>query len=353
MIIGDSMSKIEEQNKIFKIIKETYKNKGSITDSDVYKIITEYGFTDKEKQKRTKKHLFGFKGETKTRGILLDDENIPFIPFSNNIDSTEELDTAIKMYISVDSKSLNTVYSELRDFIRKNSIKSSNKARNRVTNDDIVLRIPSIKDVELVRNFIKGNPTIKNSIKNSNPFLAQDELGICYSMDGIKTSVNNELSKSIVSYLESCNNLDEFTRDGFKKYLHDSKTNFYNRYKRNVSLFSQESTRVNNLLELSMDEDFDYSKMMRYAAVMQSFKNNLQRMNIEDLSSIVYNDLRKKHSDIDTINLICNTESLKEEDFNTPFLYVLSKTYLTNGIVLEYLSSVNKEDIERNNKKFV
>ena len=194
MIIGDIMNRLEGQNQIFSLIKDYYLKNGKIDSSDIYKIITEFGFTDEEKVMRVKKSLFNFKGIIKTRGLIADNEDISFIPFSYSSLSNDELETALKLYISVDSKSLSLSYSKIRNFVSKQEIKSNNKARNRVTNDDIVLRIPKMDDVEKVRSFIKNDTSLRNNIKHSNPFLVQDELGICYSMDGVSTSVNNELS---------------------------------------------------------------------------------------------------------------------------------------------------------------
>lgn len=353
MIIGDSMNKVEAQNKIFEKIKDYYLKKGSIDDSDIYNIIIEFGFTDEEKQMRVKKNLFDFKGEIKTRGLIIDNENLPFIPFSYSTLSEDDLETAVKLYISVDSKSLTSTYSELNNFVIRHSIESNNKARNRVTNDDIVLRIPKLEDIEKIRSFVRNNPKLKNSIKRPNPFLVQDELGICYSMDGVNTSVNNELSISITSFLEECKgNLDMFNRDSFKQYLKNKRTKFYTRFPQ-TNLYYPESNRINSLIELSMDESFDYSKMREYVMTMQSLKNTLKRVNITSLISTIYNNLRRKYSPEYTINAICNVDLISENDFDTPFLYILSKMYLTQELVVNYLSSVSYEDIERNNKKSI
>lgn len=353
MIIGDIMNRLEGQNQIFSLIKDYYLKNGKIDSSDIYKIITEFGFTDEEKVMRVKKSLFNFKGIIKTRGLIADNEDISFIPFSYSSLSNDELETALKLYISVDSKSLSLSYSKIRNFVSKQEIKSNNKARNRVTNDDIVLRIPKMDDVEKVRSFIKNDTSLRNNIKHSNPFLVQDELGICYSMDGVSTSVNNELSILLNSFMKECNgNLNMFNRDNFKQYLKNKRTKFYIDYPQ-MSLYYPESNRINNLILLSMDDDFDYKKMKEYTLMIQSLKDSLKRVNISSLISIVYNNLIKKYSRVDTINKICNIDSIQENDFDTPFLYILSKMYLTTDLVVNYLSTMSYEDMERNNKKSV
>ena len=347
------MTRVEGQIKIFEDIKDMYLRNGSITNDDIYKIITEFGFTDEEKQMRVKKGLFNFKGTVKTRGLISNNEEISFIPFSSNADtSKEELETAVKMYISVDSSSLNYAYRDLNNYLNSNSIKNNSKARNRVTNDDIVIRLPNFRDVETVRNYIRSNPKLKGSIKKPNPFLPQDDMGICYSMDGRSTSVNNELSISLHNFFEkSKNDLNSFNRDNFKKYLHNTKSEFYNKYP--TSLFYPESVRINALIELSMDEDFDFEQMKKYATLIQTTKEDLKRMTINDLIKMTCRDLKQKYPKSEPLSLIPYIENLKEEDFNSSAMYHLSKVFLTKDIVMDYLLKDMMNGQNTNNKKFV
>lgn len=346
------MHKIEAQEKVFELIKEKYKKQGSIDSSDIYTILNDFGFTESEKQYRVKKHLFGFKGEVKTRGIIVDVEDIPFVPFSNDGDDKNELETAIKLYIPFASKDLTYAYTSFREFIHKEDIKSNNKARNRVACDDIVIRIFNYEDIEKVRNFVKKNSRIKSGIKYSNPFFAQDDLGISYSMDGVYSSANNELSIALYEYAkENINYIDAINRDGFKKYLHDYKTNMYSHFAMN--LIQPESIKTRNLIELSMDEDFDYIDMIKYSTLLRQYKKDLSRMNIDQMINLIYYDLIKKHSKDDVINMMCNIEKLQESDFSSSVYYMFSRLYLTSELVLNYFSSISYQELGRNNKKNV
>lgn len=179
------MNKVIAQEQVFELIKQKYKNQGNIISDDIYNILNSYGLTKEDKQLRVKKNLFDFKGTIKTKGILTDDD-IHFVPFSSDI-SNEKLETAYKMYIPVSAKNLKHVYYSLRNYMRKESIESNSKARNRVSNDDIVIRVSNVNDVEKIRNYIKKEKSISNSIIECNPFFAHDELGIGYSMDGLRT----------------------------------------------------------------------------------------------------------------------------------------------------------------------
>ena len=345
------MTRKDKQNEVFELIKNKYREQGHIDDHDIYYILQEYGFKEKDKVKREKKYLFDFKGQVKTKGLIANMEEIPFIPFSDSISDTEYVESAVKMYIPVDAKHLKETYLDLNSYMKKNNIKSNSKARNRAANDDIVLRLFDRNSVETMKNYIKGNPNIRKSIIDTNPFFAHDELGIGYSMDGKRTSVNNELSMLLSRYVNSTD-INNVNRDGFKEYLRESKIDFYRRYP-NIDLFNVEGNRVRNLIELSMDDSFDYNEMMKYASVMQGFKENLKRMNIRDLSGFVFGELSRNHKDYEVVNMMGNIETLSEKDFGSPFLYMLSKIYLTQDTVLDYFSSISRNDLERNNKKIV
>lgn len=343
------MNKIDGQNEIFEMIKTKYRKQELVDEKEIYKILTDFGFTNEDRQVRKRKHLLDFKGEIKERGIILDDEKVPFIPFASYDASNEELETAIKMYIPVDAKHLRETQDFLSEKIQENDIKTNSKARNRVTSDDIVIRVFDIKSAEKVRSIVRESK-VKDNIKFSNPFFAHDELGIGYAMDGLSTSYNNELSKLLASFVSSRNSIDEINRDNFKKYLHDKKTDSY-RNNPDKTLFYPESDRIRDLIEMSMDEEFDFTEMMKYASLIHTFKDNLKTMNIRDLSSLVFTELYKTHNLDDVINMMGNIEKLKEDDFESSFVHMLSKIYLTGELSIDYLSSLNREEIEKNGPK--
>ncbi|MBQ3474809.1 MAG: hypothetical protein IJH20_01360 [Bacilli bacterium] len=343
------MNKVIAQAQVFELIKQKYKNQGNITSDDIYNILNSYGLTEEDKQLRVKKNLFDFKGTIKTKGILTDDD-IHFVPFSSDI-SNDKLETAYKMYIPVSAKNLKHVYYSLRNYMRKESIESNSKARNRAASDDIVIRVSNVNDVEKIRNYIKKEKSISNSIIECNPFFAHDELGIGYSMDGLRTSVNDELSSLLYNYTMSIN-IENISRDGFKKYLHDLKTKVYREYP-DACFFQVESDRIRNLIELSMNEDFDYKQMIKYASVIQNFKSNLKVMSIRNICGFIIDNMTLKHNVDDVINILCNIDTIDESYFDSSFLYMLSKIFLNGDIVVDYFNSVNREDLERNNKKYV
>ena len=341
------MNKIEGQNEVFKLIKYKFNSQGSISEKDIYDILINYGFTSEEKQITKRKNLLDLKGETRERGIIIDDEKISFVPFASYDASNEELETAIKMYIPVDAKHLKNTCDYFSKKIKENNIKSNSKARNRVTSDDIVVRVFDVKFAEDIKNIVKKS-NIKDNIKFSNPFFAHDELGIGYAMDGLNTSFNDELSKLITSYILYTGNIDGINRDGFKDFLKEEKNNSY---RDNRNLFYPESDRIRNLVFMSMAEDFNYPEMMKYATFMKSSKDELKKMNINDALTVVFNKLCENHSLDDVINMMGNIDHLKESDFGSPSLYMLSKTYLTGELALDYLSSIDRKEVEKNSAK--
>lgn len=345
------MNKVECQEKIISLIKEKYIRDGKIDRDDVYDILNQFNFTEEDRQKRIKKGLFGFKSEIIDKNIIFE-YDYKFIPFLHGEYNEEKVENAVKMYIPVAAEDLKNVYSKLKDFIKNNNIDSNNKARNRAACDDIVLRMYDLDSVEKVRNYIKNTPEIREKIKFSNPFFAHDEMMIGYSMDGIRTSVNGELSSLLAYYVK--NNVNTASRDGFKQYLRNQRTEFYRMT--NAPLFSSggvnESTKVNNLLEMSMDEDFDYKKMTYYADMMQNHKEELSKMRIDDVVFNAYKDLSKRFSKDASISLVANCGALKEEYFTSPLYYILAKTYLTTDLVLDTFAKIKYEDLGSEKKSY-
>ncbi len=102
-----------------------------------------------------------------------------------------------------------------------------------------------------------------------------------------------------------------------------------------------------------MNEDFDYRQMIKYASVIQNFKSNLKVMSIRNICGFIIDNMTLKHNVDDVINILCNIDTIDESYFDSSFLYMLSKIFLNGDIVVDYFNSVNREDLERNNKKYV
>lgn len=337
------MSRQREQELILERMKGLYLEKGSLETDDVYDMLTSFNLTEADKTLIVKKNIFDIHGETKKRGIILNDEDVSFIPIASSLDCGKEKgSTALKMYLSVDAKHLKKTYEKLNDFMKKNNIQSSSKARNRASSDDIVMRIPDIKDIEKVKNFIKNDSYIREAIKNTNPFFARDELGISYSQDGMHSSVNDQLSSLLADYFNSNkDNLDSITRDGFKNYLHTNKTEFYKKFD---YAFPPENVRIANLLELSMDEEFSYEDMIRYNEIIKSLQN--KNVSIRDIINTVYTDLLNTCGE-QANELIVNIDNVHESLYSNTTTSMLAKLYLSNDLVEYY---ANKEYNNEENK---
>lgn len=334
---GDTMNKIQGQEMIIESIKNLYKSKGSISNGDIYDILTTFNLSDQDRLLFVKKNVFD-RGEYIEKGIITD-PSISFIPMASSyVCDKEKSAESIKMYISVDASHLKKTYEKINDFLNKNKISSNSKARNRATSDDIVIRIPDISDIEKVRDFIRKDSYIKDAIKFTNPFFAKDELGISYSMDGMYTSVNNELSYLLEEYFNSnIDHIDDLNRDGFKEYLHSRKTEFY---KNNNTLYPQEQIRISNLIELSMNEDFDYDDMIMYFQIMKEIKNS--RASIPDIMESVYNDLKENCGEKESMELITNIDKVHDSLFKSPINCMLAKLYLTDDLVSYYIEKSNE-----------
>lgn len=105
----------------------------------------------------------------------------------------------VKMYIPLKYDHLYEGANRIFDFLAKENIVHKSKIRRKVRMDDIVIRLPDIKDVEKLQNFIDHDHYIQEGLMKGNAFAFQNN-GISYAMDG-RLSYNNVLSEMISRYI--------------------------------------------------------------------------------------------------------------------------------------------------------
>ena len=340
------MNRINSQEEIINLIKMKYYEKGNITKEDVYKLLIDYGYSNEDKQVRVKKHRFGLKSDIIDKNIILA-ENFNFFPFNYGAeDKNITRQDMVKMYIPVDAKNLKNVYYGLKKFIRDNKILSINEARNRATNDDIVLRVFNSKDVFNIKSFINNNPEIKNSIKNTNPFIVQDELGIGYSVDGNYSSVNEVLASALCNYVT--NNPTTANRDGFKEYLNNEKTEYYLKEHTLYNDQYDERIRIKNLIGMTMDEDLNYVDVLNYFNMIKLNKNTLSNINYKDVSEMIHKSIINKNEFNETVRIMNDIEKANKNEFDNEAVYYLCKAFFNNDLLRA--SILNNDNLK--GKKF-
>lgn len=90
-----------------------------------------------------------------------------FCQFTNKDVKTE---TAIKLYIPMDSKHIYKGSNQLFGFLAENDIPHISKIRNKVTFDNVVIRVNSIEDADEITDFVNRNSYIKEGLIPANPF---------------------------------------------------------------------------------------------------------------------------------------------------------------------------------------
>lgn len=100
-------------------------------------------------------------------------------------------DNAIKLYISLDEKRLDSNVTRIFDFIRSNNIIHISKVCMFIRNDNVIIRVDSLDSVRKIIDFI-SNSDIKNDIKGINPLIPSYN-GIGIVRDGVY-SCDYELS---------------------------------------------------------------------------------------------------------------------------------------------------------------
>ena len=199
-----------------------------------------------------------------------------FCQFNNIIPGKNiELFNPIKMYLSVDRDNIKKVAIKIFDFLEQNNIYHESKIGSEVRSDDIVIRVFSKKDENLIRNFIKNDKEISHCLMKQIPFCFEQD-GIGYALDG-DLSYNVTISKYIKEYIKKCifnhqevslNDFYRFVEDIYnitfvdKKNIHNFKRDYIDRD--DLRCYSEESLlnnyeEITKLILLAIKEDkFDF-----------------------------------------------------------------------------------------------
>ena len=227
-----------------------------------------------------------------------------FCQFINNSRlDRHELFNPIKMYLSVDRENIQNFAIKLFDFMEKNNIIHESKIGSEVRSDDIVIRVFSKESEKQIREFIKNDKEIRNSLMKQIPFCFSQD-GIGYAIDG-DLSYNCTVSKYICEYIKDCiknnkkvslNDFYDYVNNIYQKSFVD-KTEIL-RFKTkfaaddNIDRYSEASVlnnyeEITKLLLLAIKEnDFNY-----YLDMVDSL-NNLEKVN-ENKTKFVNKEHRK------------------------------------------------------------
>lgn len=127
-------------------------------------------------------------------------EKRPYFCNFANSNSTDISKIAIKLYIPLDEEHLKEGANKLFDFIDKEKISHNSKIGKKIRNDNVVVRVSTLKEAEKVINFVKSEPYIQEGLLSINPFTINID-GVGIAKDGYY-SYNLELCESIATLIK-------------------------------------------------------------------------------------------------------------------------------------------------------
>lgn len=200
-----------------------------------------------------------------------------FCRFENRV---EEIDvsTAIKLYIPMDEEHIEEGCSQLFGFLAKQDIPHLSKVRNKISIDDVVVRVNSIEEAEKITNFVNKNNYIKQGILPSNPFLV-DHQGIAHAMDGNTTSYNGVLCELITNYIVNKKKYDDINNiniSDFKLYLQE--INDYNIVNDN-NPNNEKNNVVKLILNSTNSNDYTYDNFKNYVQIRKDQSSKMINVN--------------------------------------------------------------------------
>lgn len=132
----------------------------------------------------------------------------------------------VKIYLPLNQEHIEKGVNDVLNFMYKNGISYELKVADKIRNDNVVIRVNTIQDADLVLNFVNNNKYIKEGLIKTNPFLPNFH-GVGMAMDN-DHSYNVTVSKIISNYvqvLKTKNKLDELTVENLNIFIKEQAKN--------------------------------------------------------------------------------------------------------------------------------
>ena len=127
----------------------------------------------------------------------------------------------IKIYVPLDYSHLEEGVNRIFDFMDYNGIKHASKVGSDIRFDDLVIRVATKEEADVILDFIKNDQYIQEGLLPANPF-AFNKNGVALACDGM-TSYNSVLSVFLEQFINQ-NDASNLTSENFYNYLYS----FYN-----------------------------------------------------------------------------------------------------------------------------
>ncbi len=190
-----------------------------------------------------------------------------------------KVDTAIKIYVPMDSAHIYKGANDLFTFLANEDIPHLSKIRDKVTFDNVVIRVNNLEDAEKITDYINKNSYIKEGLIPANPFLIEHD-GIAHAIDGGTTSYNSVLSEAIANYIANkmrYKETEDISLSDFQQYL--IKRDEYN--KTNDNNPNHEKNNVIKLALKIVNTNSDYTEFKKDAKIRE--EQSLKGVNCESI----------------------------------------------------------------------
>ncbi len=326
---------------------------------DVYACLEMYDFSDEELRDYDTSQFFEHwqKHFASTQHIKTGFRMRGFLSF----DSLGLKDySCVKMYLSFPKEHLDEAVIKIFDYLDKKKIVTSSKVAAHLRSDEVVIRVASISDANLIMDFISNNRELSSWMKKTNPFVPRNgRVGVAYDEDLSYNSVVDDIMSAylrlrkdehalskvgyddFVSYVQQYYNRTFKSIDGIKNLLKES--DFQSNYHR-ISGYSHcytEGKLVLNYEKVCMMllQSLDYHKTVNdYFALISRFQNKEQDYQMTRYYDTIINAAKQKET----------LQSLKKI-LDGYIIYLDNNNMDAKGILNSFLQQGNYYFITREN----
>ena len=299
------------------------------------------------------------------------------IKYKDNIFKSKNIDikciNPIKIYLPTDYIHIDNTINKILNYFNKKNTGFEMKVTNKICNNDISLRLSSIKDVNKFLIFVKNNKKVKEGLLSTNPF-CYIENNLSFTIDG-NLSYISIVSNYIYNYLDSKNNnLDDINIDDFYNFIIDMYNNTF------INFTKYKDLKIPGIDNPTVEEILNYKKITELILKTSEKKfnkdsfeehfnecNDMNKVKEEENCFLALNtlinyisvekqyksdseilDTLKKYFETDNLSYITNKGFFRTTMYLTKFKENIEKILKDNNLSLEQL--ISNLNIETYNK---
>ena len=188
--------KQNEINKFLAYINDFYNDNDLLTPKTIYSLLVYYKGERREINKFFDSWINHFKNKRHIE--VFNDPSWKY--FCQFVNGGGEGSKMIKLYIPLSYSHIEEGAKIIFEFLEKNNIEHASKIGSHLRNDNLVIRVNSMKDAKKIISFVKNNEYLQSGLLETNPFTYNQD-GVGLALDGYR-SFNDEVSKLLFAFFE-------------------------------------------------------------------------------------------------------------------------------------------------------